>query len=67
MGNYIARAIIDNYYSEPNKNKKNSKYLAEFKTENPETQYFDYKTGQLYSTKTNGVISYNLNNKEKND
>lgn len=67
MGNYIARAVINNYYSEPNKNKKNSKYLSQFKTDNTETKYFDYKTGQLYATNTNKIIPYNVNNKEKND
>jgi hypothetical protein len=67
MGNYIARAIIDNYYSEPNKNKKKSKYLTTFKTDNPDTKHFDYKTGQLYPTKTNKKLQFNLSNKEKND
>lgn len=47
MGNYVVRALIDNYYPKPvktnNKNKKNT-FLATFK----ENKVFDHKTGQLY-------------------
>ena len=49
MGNYIARALIDNYYQPIVKPKSKSKYVSGFKEEN---MHFDYKTGKLYPTQT---------------
>ena len=59
MGNYVARALIDNYYKKPskNKNKQKNTFLATF---NKESKEFDYRTGVEY--KTNQLVK-----KEKND
>ena len=62
MGNYIARALIDNYYYQPIvKPKSKSKYVSGFKEEN---MHFDYKTGKLYPTQTCAQTDFK---KEKRD